>query len=359
MLRLLLCGVWVGIAGCGKPAPKGPGAPPPAPVEVATVERRAVPLELTAIGTAESVASVRIRPKVGGEILEVLFTDGADVRAGQELFKLDPRPYDAALKRAESNLALAKVKAANAEDQARRYTELKAKGAASGEQFDQFVSTAESQQAEKGAREADVEEARLAREWSTVLSPIDGRAGAALVKRGNIVQANGDVLVVINQMRPIEVAFTLPEGALPDLRRRTAQGPLGVTVSDPVTDQPVATGNVVFVDNAIDRQSGMVLLKARFDNADGALWPGQFLDVLLRLSEGEGSLAVPATAIIEGQAGPKVFVVRDGVAQMRPVNVERVRAGYAVIGEGVDVGEQVVVSGQLRVTPGGKVAVKP
>jgi len=358
MLRLVLCGAWVGLAASGKPAPKAPGAPPPAPVEVATVERRAVPLELSAIGTAESVASVRIRPKVGGEILEVLFQDGADVRAGQELFRLDPRPYDAALKRAEANLAIARAQAANADDQARRYTELKTKGAASGEQFDQIISAAESQQAQRAAREADVEETRLAREWSTVVSPIDGRAGAALVKRGNIVQANGDVLVVINQMRPIEVAFALPEGTLPDLRKRTSEGPLSVEVSDPVADRPIATGNVVFVDNAIDRQSGRVLLKARFENADGSLWPGQFLDVLLRLSEGEGELTVPATAVIEGQAGPKVFVVRDGVAQMRPIKVERVRGDSAVIAEGLEAGDQVVTSGQLRVTPGGRVMVK-
>ncbi len=344
---------------CG--CPKGSGSkaavvPPPVPVETAVAAILTIPLEEASLGTVEPLSSVQIKPKVGGEIIGVDFEDGTYVKTGEVLFRIDPSPYDVVLKRAEANLAMAQSSASNALDQAKRYTTLIDKGAASKEQFAQFLSTAAAQKAQLDARQADVDEARLATEWATVRSPIDGRAGAALVKRGNIVQANSEVLAVVNQMKPIYVSFSVPESGLADVRSRMETGTLAVKAIDAESGKSLGSGVLTFIDNTVDRTSAMVNMKAQFPNAGEALWPGRFVDVKLTLGEEKDALTVPSSAVIEGQNGAQVFVVAGGVATLRPVEVGRTYGPLSVIRSGLTAGETVVTSGQLRIAPGGKVA---
>jgi multidrug efflux system membrane fusion protein len=347
------------LAGCGKTDGKKPAARPSAPpVEVALVERRTMPVERSAIGLVEPMATVQVKSKVQGEILRVHFADGAMVKAGDRLFSIDPRSFDAALRRAEANLAVTRTGAVNAAEQAQRYTTLIERGVASKEQTAQILTTAEAQQSELAARQADVDAARLSLEWTNVLSPIDGRIGAALLTAGNIVQPNGETLAVINQVQPIYVAFSLPESSLKEVRERLKTVRPMVTATDPASGRTLGEGELTFIDNAVDRQSGMIGFKATFPNTDESLWPGQFVDVTLTLAEEPDAIVVPAPAVMEGQTGAQVFVVRDDTAELRKVTVSRVTEGLAVIREGLEPGEAVIVTGQLRVNPGGRVTVK-
>lgn len=346
------------LASCGRTSPQKPAEPPPAPVEVATVATRNMPVEMRAIGAVEPVASVQLKSKVQGEILEVHFADGAQVKAGDPLFRIDQRPFQAALKRAEANLSIARFAASNAIEQADRYSALIKSGVASKEQTSQILSTAESLKSGLAARQADVDEAQLSIEWSDVRAPVSGRAGAALLKAGNIVQPNVDTLAVINQMQPIYVAFSLPENSLADVRKWMNESKAAVSAYDPDSGRLLGTGELTFVDNAVDRTSGMVAFKATFPNSDESLWPGQFVDVTVKLAEEPRAIVIPASAIMEGRQGAQVFVVTGDSATLRRVEVERSLNGLAVIKEGLQPGEVVVTSGQLRVTSGGKVSVK-
>lgn len=349
----------VALAGCGRPVPR-PAVAPPAPVEVATVERRTMPVELRVIGAVEPIASVQLKAKVQGEITQVLFADGAYVKAGQPLFTIDPRPFDATLRRADADLAQARTQAQNAQDQVDRYTKLTTQGVSSKEQFAQYLTTASAQKSALAARQADVDSAKLSLEWATVRAPIGGRAGAALLKAGNIVQANTDVLTVINQTQPIYVSFSLPETQLAEVRAWMGKGAVAVTAYGPENGKDLGSGSLTFVDNVVDRQSGMITLKATFPNADESLWPGQFVDLIVKLTDEPDALVVPSTAVMEGQGGAHVFVVKDDVATLRKVAVERVVGDHTVIRSDLEPGQTVVSFGQLRVSNGGRVvAAKP
>jgi membrane fusion protein, multidrug efflux system len=359
MKPLLALLIVLALAACKKPAAsRQVGPPPPAPVEVAMVEKRTMPVEMKSIGTVEPVASVQIKSKVQGEILEVHFADGAQVKVGDPLFRIDPRTFDAAHKRAQANLAIAQTAVQNATEQADRYTTLIKRGVASKEQTSQFLSTAESQKSELAARQADVDEARLSLEWTRVTAPISGRAGAALLTAGNIVQPNVDTLAVINQMQPIYVAFSLPENSLANVRQWMDKTQPTVTAYDPDSGRVLGTGALTFVDNAVDRASGMITFKATFPNFEETLWPGQFVDVAVTLTEEPNAIVIPAPAVMEGQSGAQVFVVNGDVAERRDVRVVRSEDGLAVIADGLTPGETVIVTGQLRVNAGGKVTVK-
>jgi multidrug efflux pump subunit AcrA (membrane-fusion protein) len=234
----------IAMLGCQRAASQKTSDAPPVPVEVAAAEVRTMPIEMLAIGTVEPLASVQLKSKVQGEILRVHFADGAEVRAGDALFDIDARPFEAALKRAQANLAMARSTAANASEQADRYTTLIKRGVASKEQFSQYLSTAETQKSVLDARQADVDEAQLSLDWAKVRAPISGRAGSALLKAGNIVNANTDVLTVINQVQPIYVAFSLHEGALADVRQWMARSKPVVTVRDPDSGRLLGTGEL-------------------------------------------------------------------------------------------------------------------
>lgn len=353
----LLAGA-LALSGCGKPAAKKAAAPPPVPVEVFAAEARNMPVEMKAIGIVEPVASVQLKSKVQGEILKVHFADGAQVKAGDVLFSIDNRPFEAALKRAEANLSIARTTADNANEQAERYTTLIQRGVASKEQTSQFLTTAESQKSQLSARQADVDEAQLSIEWSNVQAPISGRAGAALLKAGNIAQPNVDTLAIINQMQPIYVTFSMPENSLSDVRRYMSEGTLPVTAYAPDSGDLLDTGELNFVDNTVDRASGMIAFKATFPNANERLWPGQFVDVTVKLTEQANALVIPSTAVMEGQKGAQVFVVQGDIAILRKVEVERSQDDLTIIKSGLEPGEQVISTGQLRVSSGGKVSIK-
>jgi membrane fusion protein, multidrug efflux system len=357
ILALALGAAVFAISACQRVGSQQIADTPAIPVEAAAAEVRNMPIEMRAIGAVEPIASVQLKSKVQGEILRVHFADGAEVQQGDPLFDIDARPFEVALKRAQANLSMARSTAENASEQAERYTTLINRGVASKEQFSQYLSTAESQRSVLDARQADVDEAQLSLGWTQVRAPISGRAGSALLKPGNIVNANTDVLTIINQMEPIYVAFSLHEGVLNEVRKWMTNATPIVSARDPDSGRLLGTGELTFVDNKVDRVSGMIAFKATFPNEDDSLWPGQFVDVTVKLADEPDALTVPTTAIMEGQQGSQVFVISGTTAEIRKVKVGRAVGDMTIVTEGLNPGELVVTSGQLRISPGAKVTI--
>jgi membrane fusion protein, multidrug efflux system len=337
----------------------GAGGPPRVPVTVARAEQRAVPYEIAATGTVEPRQMVSVLPQVTGVLLRVAFREGDEVAAGQVLFRIDPRPFQAALDQALAMLARDQAQAENAERDAQRYAELVKQDYVTQSDYDAKRAAADAQRAAVRADSAAVANARLSLEWATIRAPITGRTGRLLVREGNLVRANAsDPLVVINQIRPILVRFSVPEQYLGDIQRYS-QRRLPVFVSPSQTDTVFSEGVLTFVDNSVDTSTGTVLLKGEFPNRDNALWPGEFLNVRLQLYIDDKALVVPAQAVMTGQQGTYVFVLnQDGTARSQPVTVERPAGAYAVIAQGVRPGDEVVTDGQLRLVSGTPVEVK-
>ncbi|HVL16206.1 MAG TPA: efflux RND transporter periplasmic adaptor subunit [Gemmata sp.] len=356
-LTPLLCAAV--LAGCAKP-PVAKRDTPPAPVTVATVATKTVPVRVRAIGTVKTAASVAIRPRVGGELTGVFFDEGNIVKADQKLFTIDPRPYKAASEQARANKAKSLTLLKGAELNLKRAEDAKASGVGAPTEYDAALTAVASAKATVEADQAAIDAAELQVAFTTIRSPIHGRAGELLVNRGNLVDANGvSPLVVINQVSPIHVTFTLPEQQLPVVLAARRRGPLKVE-ADPRTGGPPATGVLEFVDNAADPLTGTVAFKAVFKNADERLWPGVFVDVILTLGERPDSPVVPSAALQAGQNGQYVYVVTaEGKAEMRPVTVAFEADGEEVIASGLRGGELVVVEGQLRLAPGARVDAKP
>jgi membrane fusion protein, multidrug efflux system len=337
--------------------------PPPVPVTLAAVERQAVPFELAATGTVEPLQTVSVQPQVSGPIVRIAFREGQDVEKGQVLFQIDPRPYQAALDRAEAILERDKAQAANARQEAARYAELVEREYVTAQQYDQARTVAAAAAATLAASEAEVAEARLNLQYATIRAPISGRTGSLRVREGNLVRANeATPLVTINQIRPILVRFAVPAANLPLIQER--RGEKLVVRAEPGTRTagqggPVSEGTLSFVDNAVDTATGTILLKGTFPNEDGALWPGEFVNVRLRLYVDQDALTVPARAVVSGQQGSYVFVVQqDSTAATRPVKVVRQAGDLAVVSGEIEPGQQVVTDGQLRLRQGSKVQVK-
>ncbi len=349
----------VSLAGCSRQ--EAAPAPPAAPVSVATVEQKAVPLDLRAIGAVEAYSTVDVKAQVDGELTGVHFTEGQDVRQGQLLFTIDRQPFEAELRRAEASLARNQAEAQNARVQAERYTRLVGEGVVAKEQYEDVITNAEALEAAVRADKAAVENAKVRLAYTTIYSPIDGRTGSLKVNRGNIVKANDEksTLVVINQLTPIYASFALPEQDLAAVRRYMAAGKLAVEARIPQDPGEPAAGVVSFVDNAVDRTTGTIRLKATFSNADRRLWPGQFVNVVLTLAEEKDALVVPSEAVQTGQQGLYVFVVKpDQTVESRTVTVARARGDESVISQGVSAGETVVTEGHLRLVPGTRVQIK-
>lgn len=330
------------------------------PVVTATAQLQPTPLSLTTVGTVEPIQSVSVRAQVGGVITRVAFEEGGQVAAGQLLFQIDPRPLQATLAAAQAQLARDQAQATNAQAQASRYERLVAKDYVTREQYDAARTQAEVFQAAVQADEAAVDKARLELAYASITSPISGRAGAALVKKGNVVRATDAVLVVVNQLRPIWVAFAIPGTQLPLVQQYAAAGDLQVRCHPSRDDVgPVLSGRLVFIDNAVEPKTGTVTLKAEFDNGEDGLWPGQFVDTELILTVEREALTVPAVAVVTGQEGTFVWVVgADGKAQKRGVKVKRTVDGTAVLADGLAAGEAVVTDGQMWLVPGAVVEVK-
>lgn len=328
------------------------------PVTVAKVVQRDLPYEVTATGTVEPMQTVAVASQVGGILTHVLFTEGDEVRAGQLLFQIDPRPYQAALDQARSLLARDSAQLASAEQDVQRYAALVKQDYITPQQFDQAKATAASLGATVQADRAAIENARLNLQFTTIRSPISGRAGALLVREGNLVRANGQTLVVVNQIRPILVRFAVPAADLPRIRQYASD-------SLPVHAQPAggagapAAGTFSFLDNAVDTTTGTILLKGRFANAKAELWPGEFVNVALELYIQHGAIVVPSAAVVQSQQGNYVFTVgSDGTATMQPVTVDRTAGDLTVVAKGLAAGQTVVTDGQLRLTTGTKVQIR-
>jgi membrane fusion protein, multidrug efflux system len=408
------------LAGCsdrasGTPAKTAAPAVAAVPVAVAEVVQRDAPVQVTAVGNVQGLTTVAVKSQIAGQIVQAHFKEGQEVRRGELLFTIDPRPLEAALRQAQANVTrdtagLRQAEAAlgqrraevqqaeanlardiaqmdNARVQEQRYRELVDRELIAREQYDQIrtnsaamdatvradraavdnarASALAAQAAVDNARaviladEAMVDNARLQLGYTTIRAPMDGRTGSILVQSGNVVKGNDDgPLVVITQVHPIYVSFAVPEQYLPDIKRYRAAGPLRVEAY-PERTKPPARGEVTFVNSTVDATTGTIQLKGTFANADNALWPGQFLDVVLTLTTQPNAIVVPTPAIQAGQQGSFVFVVKpDLTVESRKVEPGRRLERETIIDKGLAAGERIVTDGQLRLRPGTKVEVK-
>jgi len=410
--RLLLAIACLGLAaGCEQKASSAP-ARPPAPVAVVTAIGQDVPVYLDEIGKTVASEVVSIQPQVSGPITAIHFRGGVDLKAGDALFTIDPRPFEAALRQAEANVgrdtaqlqqaeaALAQSRAAeaqaeanlardtaqleNANVQERRYKQLIAEGAISNELYDQVRTAARSADATvradraaitnakaaiavaqaaventKAAIQADqavVETARIQLGYTSIRSPISGRAGERLVDLGNVVTANNSTLLTIQRLDPIYADFTITESDLSAVQHHMAQRTLRVEVRLPDRPDEPRPGDLTFLDNAVQDATGTVKLRATIANSDHRFWPGRFVRVRLILRMQQGAVLVPAAAPQLSAKGPFVYVVKaDLTAELRPVALGQRQGDLVVVDQGLAPGERVVVTGQLGVTPGGKV----
>jgi multidrug efflux system membrane fusion protein len=329
------------------------------PVTVATAIQKDIPVQIYAIGNVEAYATVQVKAQVGGELVKVYFKEGDFVKKGDPLFLIDPRSYEAALKQAESNLARDTAQAKNAEIEARRYGGLLKEGVIAQEQYDERQTNSTALNAVVEADKAAVENARLQLEYCSIKSPIDGRTGNLKVDGGNIVKANDIPIVVITQITPIYVSFSVPEKEFPEIKKYMAQGQLKVEARIPDSGIKPVTGEVAFVDNAVNTETGTILLKGVFPNGDRMLWPGQFVNVVLTLTTMPNAVLVPSQAVQVGQIGPHLFIVKpDHTVYLVTVVVGRTYNGETVVEKGVSPGDTVVTDGQLQLLPGIKVEIK-
>jgi multidrug efflux system membrane fusion protein len=329
------------------------------PVEVAPAVQKTVPVELRAIANVQAYSTVTVKSKVGGELIRVHFTEGEDVKKGDLLFMIDPRPFEAALNQAEANLQKDLAQAKHAQEDARRYEFLIHKGVVPQQQYDKFRTDADALEATVLADKAAVENARIQLDYCSIHSPIDGRTGSLMVKQGNIIKADDITLVVINQITPIDVAFSIPEQYLSEIKKYMASGKIQVEALIPTNEEHPEKGIITFIDNAVDSSTGTIRLKGTFANHERRLWPGQFVNVVLTLAIEPNVIVVPSQTIQTGQAGQYVFVVKsDFTVESRPVVVGRSVNGEVVIQKGLQANENVVTDGQLRLYPGARVEIK-
>lgn len=353
---LRLVAVAVAAVACGKPvAPKTPSVP----VTLASATSISAPLDIIANGVVEPLQTVAVIAQVGGTLDSVSFREGEDVQAGTILFRLDPRPFEAALRQAEAALARDVAQAQNAQRDADRYKALVEKDYVTKSQADQAVSAAAVTKATVVADSAAIDNAKLNLAYTTIRAPISGRTGRLLMRQGNVVRPNSDALVVINQLRPILVRFPVLQHDFPALQRRSAAGPVPVHVVGADSGSIGETGTLAFLDNAVDSLTGTVTAKGRFVNSSSALWPGEYVQVNVELAVQANAVAVPTRALLAGQQGDYVFVVgNDNVATVRPVTLGRVVGDMTTINAGIKPGEHVVTDGQSRLTPNAHVDAK-
>jgi multidrug efflux system membrane fusion protein len=334
---------------------------PAIPVLVAKAQLTTVPQQLHAIGNVEAYSTVGVKAQTGGEIIGVHFHEGQEVKQGQLLFTIDPRPFEAALAQARANLARTQAQAQLAEADAKRWEVMYKVHAASSQQYDQANSAAAALRANIVADKAAVQTAELNLQYTKIYSPLDGRAGNLNLNAGNIAKANSDTaMVVINQIKPIYVEFALPERSLPEIRRHLEiNRSLAVVANPPNEADQTSIGTLTFIDNAVDTTTGTIKFKGTFPNQEERLWPGQFVDVTLTLEQRPNTIVVPAQAVQSGQNGTYVFVVKPDLSvQIQPVKTGATLEGKTVIEHGLQGAETVVTDGQMLLVPGAKVRIK-
>ncbi len=351
------------LVGCDKQeqasAQSAPRTAAPAPVAVAKVTQRDVPVQIKVIGNVEAYSTVIVKSRVTGELQKVHVAPGQDVKTGELLFEIDPRWYEAAVHEAEARLERDTALAKNTQIDATRVQALLANNAATREEADKAKYAAEAAQATVRADQAAVETAKLELTYTKIASPIVGRAGALLANQGNVIKSDDTQLLTLNQVEPIYVTFNVPEQDLPQVRKFSATTQPSVDVTLPSDAAPSETGKLTFIDNLVDQDTGTIRLRATFENKDRQLWPGQFVQVALNLTVDANAIVIPSRAVQPGQDGMFVFVVRDDMtAQRRFVKIRRAIGEESVIeGDVLKPGEQVVTDGQLRLTPDAKVQI--
>jgi multidrug efflux system membrane fusion protein len=330
------------------------------PVTAAAVVRKTVPVQIRGIGNVEAYSTVGVKSQIGGVLMRVHFKEGQDVNRGALLFTIDPRPYEAALKQAEANLAKDTAQVENAREEVRRYAELVKKGYVAQEQYDQIRTNAAALEATVNADKAAVENAQLQLKYCYIYSPLTGRTGSLISYEGNLIKANADSsMVVINQIQPIYVTFSVAEQYLAEIKKYMATNHVKVEAFIGNDDAHPIEGVLTFVDNAVDTTTGTIKLKATFANREKRLWPGLFVSVVATLTVQPDAIVVPSQAIQAGQSGQYVFVIKDDLtAESRPVVAGRTLDGETIVEKGLQPGENVVTDGQLRLVPGAKVEIK-
>ncbi|HOB33681.1 MAG TPA: efflux RND transporter periplasmic adaptor subunit [Verrucomicrobiota bacterium] len=337
-----------------------PSVRPPVPVVVGKVGTMDLPVRIQSVGTVQPYSTVAVRSQITGPILEVHFQEGQEVREGDLLFTIDPRPWQAALNQARANLQRNEAQLINARLQFLRTSNLFAIQIASQADYEAAEAAYLALQSAVLADTAALSNAQVNLEYTLIRAPITGRTGDLAAKSGNVVKATDNVLVTITRTKPVYVAFAVPEQHLPDIRRRAAEAALPVTAAPPGSTEPPAVGELTFLDNMVDTNTGTILLKATFPNTDERLWPGQFVQAVLTLSNITDAVVVPEHAVQTGQDGEFVFVVKpdDSTVEVRPVRAGVTYEGWRAVSGNIRPGEIVVTDGQLRLTPGARVEMK-
>jgi multidrug efflux system membrane fusion protein len=332
----------------------------PVPVRTAMVAQQDVPITREAVGTVQPLHTVSILSQVEGVITQVHFRDGDNVKAGAPLITLDRRPFQAALQAAEAQLAQARANQVKAAADFQRYEKLHEQNAISDADYSQYSAAATGAQATVAVQEAAVATARLNLDYTEIRAPIDGRTSRLALREGSLVRANDATqpLLTINQLAPIGVSFSLPESDLAAVQAATQAGPVAVTARTAGQPDRPLTGRLDYIDNTVGLNTGNIALRGTFENADGALWPGQFVDVNIKLGELTGVTVVPATAVVAGQQGDQLFVVLPSQkVEVRPVHAGAT-SGELIVTDGVKPGELVVTEGQIRLVNGTAVTLE-
>jgi multidrug efflux system membrane fusion protein len=329
----------------------------PVPVVAGTAGTQDVPIYLQGIGTVQAFNTVTIRSRVDGQIDKIAFTEGQDVKEGDLLVQIDPRPLQAQLEQAQAQKVSHQAQLADAKIDLARFTNLAQRGAGTQQAVDTQKALVAQLEANIQADQAAIDNAQVQLGYTTITAPLSARTGMRLVDQGNIVHATDTTgIVVLTQIEPISLVFSLPEDSLPDIQREMAKGPLKVLAYSRDDKTQLAEGTLALIDNQIDPTTGTIPLKATFPNKDHALWPGQFVNARLYLSIRHDGVTVPAATVQRGPQGTYAYVIKpDSTVEMRPISVGQLRDGIALIDSGLNAGERVVVDGQYKLRPGARV----
>jgi len=358
-IALLVCAA---LAGCSREQKnaKASGPPPAAPVGVATVQQRDFPVYLTGLGSVQAFNTVDLKSRIDGQIMQVNFQEGQDVKQGDLLIQIDARPYQVALQTANANLQRDEAQLNNAKVQYERMKALYAGGVIAKQDLDTQEASFGQYEGTIAADRAAVDSAKLNLSYTRITSPINGRIGLRQVDIGNYVQASSTTpMVVITQLHPIAIVFTLPEDQLQAVRQRMKQGTLVVDVYGRDDQTRLSTGKLLTIDNQIDQTTGTAKLKAVFENPENSLWPNQFVNVHLLLETRKDALTMPASAIQRGPQGTFTYVVdAKNTVQVKPVQIALTQGNTVVIESGLQAGDRVVTDGQEKLQPGSRVNVQ-